>query len=288
MENMVGRKGTRLFLGMLTLGLALVVLSPFYLVLVNAMKTSAEITINPISLPTGFDTFMYNLRSMLDHEIFRFWSSLKGSVIITILSLVLITITASMTAWVLCRNKTRWSTFIFLMLVSAMVIPFQVVMLPLITVFRVIGDTTGLPMLQSYFGLIFAYIGFGSSISVFILHGFIKGIPLELEEAAAIDGCTRPGTFFKIILPLLKPIQVTILILNGIWIWNDFLLPSILLGLNGEIRTLPIAVQALVGAFVTQWNLLITATFLAMLPIIILFIFAQKYIIKGVVEGAIK
>jgi len=143
-------------------------------------------------------------------------------------------------------------------------------MLPLITVFRVIGDTTGIPMLQSYFGLIFAYIGFGSSISVFILHGFIKGIPVELEEAAAIDGCTRPGTFFKIILPLLKPIQVTVLILNGIWIWNDFLLPSILLGLNGEIRTLPIAVQALVGAFVIQWNLLITATLLAMLPVIIL------------------
>ena len=288
MENMVGRKGTRIFLGAFTLALALLILSPFYLVLVNSMKTSAEITINPISLPTGLDTFMYNLRSMLEHEIFRFWTSLKGSVIITVFSLILITITSSMAAWVLCRNKTKWSTFIFLMLVAAMVIPFQVVMLPLITVFRVIGDTTGLPMLQSYFGLIFAYIGFGSSISVFILHGFIKGIPVELEEAAAIDGCTRPGTFFKIILPLLKPIQVTVLILNGIWIWNDFLLPSILLGLNGEIRTLPIAVQALVGAFVTQWNLLITATFLAMLPVIILFIFAQKYIIKGVVEGAIK
>ena len=143
-------------------------------------------------------------------------------------------------------------------------------------------------MLQSYFGLIFAYVGFGSSLSIFILHGFIKGIPGELEEAAAIDGCSRPGTFFRIVFPLLRPVQMTLLILNGLWIWNDFLLPSILLGLHGRDRTLPVAVTAFVGSFVRQWDLILTAAFLAMVPIVILFIFAQKYIIKGMVDGAIK
>ena len=143
-------------------------------------------------------------------------------------------------------------------------------------------------MLSSYKGIIFAYLGFGGAMSVFILHGFIKNIPYELEEAALIDGCTPERTFFNIIFPLLKPVQVTILILNGLWIWNDFLLPSLMLGLNGRIKTLPVAVTSFVGSYVKQWDLILTAAFLAMIPIIILFLFAQKQIIQGMVEGAIK
>ena len=123
---------------------------------------------------------------------------------------------------------------------------------------------------------------------IFIFHGFVKGIPKELEEAARIDGCTHEQIFFKIVFPLMRPVQMTVLILNGLWIWNDYLLPSIMLGLNGKIKTLPIAVSSFVGSYVKQWDLILTAAFLAMIPIIILFLFAQKQIIKGMMEGAIK
>ena len=169
-----------------------------------------------------------------------------------------------------------------------MVIPFQVVMLPVISWYRAASKFTGIGLLQSYKGAVFAYIGFGAAMSVFILHGFIKSIPLELEEAAVIDGCTPEGVFGRVVLPLLQPIQITVLILNGIWIWNDYLLPSLLLGQAGKIRTLPIAVMGFVGSYVKQWDLILTSTLLAMLPVIILFIFAQKYIIRGMVEGSIK
>ena len=267
---------------------ALLALSPFYLVFVNSAKTSADIVLNPISPPSSIVQFFENAANVINNRSFSFWSSFGASVLITVVSLVLLTLFSSMTAWVLCRNKTRWSTVIFMIFVSAMVVPFQAVMLPLLSVYRGIQDITGIPMLQSLGGLIFAYLGFGGSMSIFILHGFVKLIPLELEEASFIDGCTTAGTFFRIILPLLRPVQATVLILNGIWIWNDFLLPSILLGLSGRTRTLPVAVSAFVGSFVRQWDLILAAAFLAMIPIIILFIFAQRYIIKGMVEGAIK
>ena len=161
-------------------------------------------------------------------------------------------------------------------------------MLPILTIFKNISNFLGIPMLSSYIGIIFAYLGFGGSMSIFIFHGFVKGIPKELEEAARIDGCTHEQIFFKIIFPLMKPVQMTVLILNGLWIWNDYLLPSIMLGLNGRIKTLPIAVSSFVGSYVKQWDLILTAAFLAMIPIIILFLFAQKQIIRGMMEGAIK
>ena len=161
-------------------------------------------------------------------------------------------------------------------------------MLPLVSTFRDVGNFIGIQMLQSYKGIVFAYLGFGGAMSVFILHGFVKGIPYELEEAAWIDGCSPEGTFFRIIFPLLKPVEVTVLILNGLWIWNDYLLPSLMLGLNGKIKTLPVAVTSFVGSYVKQWDLIMCAAFLAMIPIVVLFLFAQKQIMAGMVEGAIK
>lgn len=171
---------------------------------------------------------------------------------------------------------------------ASMIIPFQVVMLPLISTFRDAGNFLGISMLQSYPGIIFAYLGFGGAMTVFILTGFIKGIPYELEEAAAIDGCSPEGTFFKIVFPLLKPVEVTVTILNGMWIRNDYLLPSMMLGQNGKIKPLPVAVQAFVGSYVKQWDLILSAALLAMFPMIILFLLAQKQIMSGMVEGAIK
>lgn len=267
---------------------AVIVLSPFVLVLLNSAKTSADIVISPLALPKNWGQLFGNFGNVIKNQSFNYWNSFFSSLLITVVSLILLTLFSSMAAWVLCRNKTKWSTVIFMMFVAAMVIPFQVVMLPLLSTFRNASSFFGINMLQSYKGVIFAYLGFGGSLSVFILHGFIKGIPYELEEAAWIDGCSPEGTFFRIIFPLLKPVQMTVLILNGIWVWNDYLLPSLMLGLNGKIKTLPVAVSAFVGSYVKQWDLILSAAFLAMIPIIILFLFAQKQIIQGMVEGAIK
>ena len=268
--------------------LSLVILLPFGLVIINSAKTSSDIVISPVGLPSHWGQMLDNFKKVVNTDSFNYLSSFLSSLFITTVSLVLVSVVSAMAAWVLCRNKTKWSAVIFMSFVAAMVIPFQVVMLPLLSTFRSISDFFGIPMLQSYQGIIFAYLGFGGSMSVFILHGFIKGIPRELEEAAWIDGCSPEGTFFRIILPLLKPVQMTILILNGIWIWNDYLLPSLMLGLNGKIKTLPVAVSAFVGSYVKQWDLILSAAFLAMIPIVILFLFAQKQIINGMVDGAIK
>lgn len=268
--------------------LSLVVLSPFFLVVVNSAKKSADITIDPIGFPEKWSKMSENFKNVINNPNFSYRSSFVSSVIITVLSLFAIGLFSAMAAWILCRSKKKWSVFIFMMLVASMVIPFQVVMLPLLSTFRDVGEFLGIAMLQSYSGIIFAYVGFGGALSVFILHGFIKGIPYEIEEAALIDGSSKEGIFFRIIVHLLKPVLVTITILNGLWIWNDYLLPSLMLGLNGKIKTLPVAVTAFVGSYVKQWDLILSAAFLAMIPIVVLFLVAQKQIIRGMVEGAIK
>ncbi|WP_124067755.1 carbohydrate ABC transporter permease [Clostridium sp. E02] len=268
--------------------LSLFVLSPFLLVIFNAAKKSADIVISPIAPPSDWGQLLVNLKNVIENQNFSYWKSFGSSLYITMVSLILLTVFSSMAAWVLVRNKTKWSQVIFMMFVASMVIPFQVVMLPLLSTFRKVSEFTGIAMLSSYTGIITAYLGFGGSLSVFILHGFIKGIPKELEEAAWIDGCSPENTFFRIVFPLLKPVQMTVLILNGIWIWNDYLLPSLMLGLNGRIKTLPVAVSSFVGSYVKQWDLILAAAFLAMIPIVILFLCAQRQIIQGMVEGAIK
>jgi raffinose/stachyose/melibiose transport system permease protein len=285
---MRAQKRNLIILEIISIALVFVFLFPFILVLFNSAKTSADIITNPIGLPKDFKQIFTNMSNVINNPNFSYWKSFFSSLFITALSLTLLLVFSSMAAWVLVRNKTKWSSGIFMLFVAAMVIPFQVVMLPILSAFRSISSFTGIQMLQSYTGIIFAYLGFGGSMSIFILHGFIKGIPYELEEAACIDGCSPESTFFRIIFPLLKPAEVTVLILNGIWIWNDYLLPSLMLGLNGKIKTLPIAVTSFAGSYVKQWDLILTAALLAMLPIIILFLFAQKQIMRGMVEGAIK
>lgn len=268
--------------------LFLMFMVPFALVLLNAAKSSAEIIRNPIGLPSDFTRLFTNIGNIVTSPNVRYVPSFVSSLIITSVSLTLIAVTSAMAGWVLVRVKTRTSTFLFMLFVAAMVIPFQVVMFPLVSWFRILHDVTGVRLLQTYGGMILAYIGFGSSMSIFMFHGFIKGIPLELEEAAKIDGCSRAGTFFRIVLPILKPIFVTVIILNGIWVWNDYLLPLLLLGMGSPLQTLPLAVANFVGSYVKKWDLILTATLMAMLPAIVLFLFAQKQIIQGIVEGSIK
>ena len=269
--------------------IAIYVLFPFFLVVINSCKQTADITANPIGLNGVSLTNLYqNLSDVINNTHFLFWSAFTSSAVITILSLVLLALLGAMAAWVICRNKTKWSVVIYFTFIASMIIPFQVVMLPLISTFRDVGNFVGIPMIQSIPGIVFAYLGFGGAMTVFILNGFIKGIPMELEEAASIDGCSPEQTFFIVILPLLKPVITTVTILNGMWIWNDYLLPSILLQQNGPVKTLPVAVQAFVGSYVKQWNLILGAALLAIIPILILFFIAQKQIMEGMIEGAVK
>ena len=290
-ERMAGykpHKGRRIVLEIVTLILFILFMLPFVIVVFNSMRTNQDIINSPVGVPTDIAQIGRNIAEIWNNPNFNFLSALRDSVIITVVSLAVISIFSSMAAWVLVRNKTKWSTVLFMSYVAAMVIPFQVVMFPLLTWFKTVGDFLGIPMLRSYQGIIFAYLGFGEAMSIFIFHGFIKGVPLELEEAADIDGCSRAGTFFRIVLPLLQPVFVTVLVLNGLWIWNDYLLPLLVLGANGDIRTIPLAVQGFNGAYVKQWHLIMTSTLLAMLPIVILYLFAQKYIVQGMVDGSIK
>ncbi len=270
--------------------IAVYVLFPFYLVLLNAFKNQASIVANPISFGgTSIAGLLTNLRAVVNNQNFNFWYAFGTSAVITVISLFLLALLGSMAAWVISRNnKKKWSVVIYMVFIASMIIPFQVVMLPLISTFRDVGKFVGINMLQSVPGIVFAYCGFGGAMTVFILAGFIKGIPYDLEEAAAIAGCSPEGTFFRIIIPLLKPVITTVTILNGMWIWNDYLLPSLMLGQNGKVKTLPVAVQAFVGSYVKQWDLILTAALLAILPMIVLFLIAQKQIMNGMIEGAVK
>lgn len=286
---MVSKKSSKVVITIIGIIIAVIVLSPFYLVLTNTFKKATDIVANPVSLAgASFSQLKENLSSVVYNSNFNFWNAFATSAAITIISLVLLALFGGMAAWVICRNKAKWSTAIYMTFIASMTIPFQVVMLPLISTFRDVGKFLGISMLQSIPGIVFAYCGFGGAMTVFILTGFIKGIPYELEEAASIDGCSPEGTFFRIIFPLLKPVIVTVTILNGMWIWNDYLLPSLMLGQNGKVKTLPVAVQAFVGSYVKQWDLILTAALLAMIPMIVIFLIAQKQIMKGMVEGAIK
>ena len=283
------RKGTVIIVTIIAVLIAAYTLFPFLLVLINTARPNNNIVANPISLEgASFATFRANLSNVINNSNFVFWNAFGTSAIITIVSLALLALLGAMAAWVICRNKTKWSTVIYMTFIASMIIPFQVVMLPLISTFRDVGNFIGISMLQSIPGIVFAYLGFGGAMTVFILTGFIKGIPYELEEAAAIDGCSPEGTFFRIIFPLLKPTVTTVTVLNGMWIWNDYLLPSLMLGQNGKVKTLPVAVQAFVGSYVKQWDLILTAALLAIVPMIVIFLIAQKQIINGMVEGAIK
>ncbi len=282
-------KPKKIALTVLAIIIAIYILSPFYLVLTNTFKNANSIVANPVGL-TGmsFSQFAANLNAVVNNSNFNFWYAFATSAVITVVSLALLALFGGMAAWVICRNRAKWSTLVYMTFIASMTIPFQVVMLPLISTFRDVGKFLGISMLQSIPGIVFAYCGFGGAMTVFILTGFIKGIPYDLEEAASVDGCSPEGTFFRIIFPLLRPVIMTVTILNGMWIWNDYLLPSLMLGQSGKVKTLPVAVQSFVGSYVKQWDLILTAALLAMIPMVIIFLIGQKQIMNGMVEGAVK
>lgn len=284
----VGRRATRIVGEFFVLLLFAVFMIPFVMVVINSGKTSKEIILNALALPSDWGQLLTNVGLIFSNRTVHYANAFLDSFLITLLSLVVIVLFSSMCAWALVRSKKAWATILFFAFVAAMVIPFQVLMFPLVRWMRILGDFLHVRLLQSIPGMVFAYLGFGCPLSIFIFHGFIKNIPYELEESATIDGCSQARTFFEIVFPLLQPIIITVLILNGIWIWNDYLLPLLMLGSNGAVQTIPVAVTAFAGAYLKQWDLILTSTLIAMLPVIVLYVFAQRYIIRGMIEGAIK
>ncbi len=278
----------KILLTLFGLGLLVLFFLPFVLVLINAAKVNRDIIADPLSMPESFGQIFMNIGIILDNSSVRYVQSFFNSLIITTSSLFLIGVTSAMAAWVLVRRKTKMSFFIFMFFLSGMVIPFQVVMIPLVRLLTILGRSTGIGFKDSLHGILLAYMGFGAPLSVFLFHGFIKSVPIDIEEAAIIDGCSKPQVFFKIVLPLLKPIFVTLLVLNGMWIWNDYLLPSLVIGTAGTFQTLPMAVMFLAGSYLRQWDLILTSVLMAAIPAVIAFLFAQKYIIRGMTSGAIK
>lgn len=261
---------------------------PFVMVIFNSAKNASEIIATPLSLPKDWKNLYYNILELLSRRNIDYYRSFINSFVITSVSLVAIGIFSGMSAWILVRTKTRYSFWIFMFFLAGMVIPFQVVMLPLVRLLETLRSLTGIQFKDTYHGVILAYIGFGTPLSIFLFHGFIKSIPIDIEEAAIIDGCSKPQVFFLIVLPILKPIFVTLLVLNGMWIWNDYLLPVLVIGLGGDVKTLPLSVANLAGFYDKEYALILTSVLMAALPVLILFLFAQKYIIKGMTSGAIK
>ncbi len=277
-----------IILFVLTAILFIFAMYPFFIVLINASKTSLEIMTSPAKMPANWGQLFKNIGEIWGSRSIRYPSSVWSSFVITTLSLLLICLCSSMAAWVLVRSKSKVSHFLFLIFAAGLVVPFQVVMFPLIEFYRMIFESLGLRMLRSYHGIILAYIGFGAPLAIFMFHGFIKSVPLELEEAATIDGCGKPAIFFRIIVPIMKPIFITILVLNVLWIWNDYLLPALVLGIGQDLQTIPLAIRAFAGSFVKKWDLIMTAVLMAAIPIIAFFLMVQRHVIQGMVAGSIK
>ena len=255
---------------------------PFILVVINVFKEKVDIVKNPLSLigeKKGFTLQNFpNAMQKMD-----FWKAFANSLIITVTSTVLTLILSSMTAFVLVRNKWKVCGLLFSMMIASMVIPFQVLMVPLVSVY---GGIFGI--LNHRVTLILMHVGFSMSMATFMFHGAINtNIPLELEEAALIDGCTRWQTWWKVVFPLLKPTIATVAIIDAMAFWNDYLLPSLVLQ-KKELYTIPIATQAFYGTFSSDLGLIMAALLLAMLPILILYLLLQQFIVEGVTSGAVK
>jgi len=267
------------FLFIFLVVLATAFLAPILIVFMNSLKGRFFISEKPFALPNaqtfvGFDNYIAGIEKTGFLEAFGY------SLFITVFSVIVIVVFTSMTAWCITRTKNGLSSVLYYLLVFSMIVPFQMVMFTM-------SKVANMLRLDNPIGIIFIYLGFGAGLSVFIFSGFIKSIPIEIEEAAIIDGCNPLQTFFLIVFPILKPIYITVAILNAMWIWNDYLLPYLVIGSN--YRTIPIAVQYLQGGYGSRdMGAMMAMLVLAIIPIIVFYFASQKYIIEGVVTGAVK
>lgn len=277
------KKKVTTLLAMLGMLLVFIVyMFPFLMVIINALKQKRDIIKSPFSwLYTvkglSFDNFVAAFTQM------DFLNAIKNSLIITVSATIVVTILAAMLAYYIVRNNNWVSKLTFVLMVASMIIPFQAIMIPLVSIYG--GN---LNLLNHRLTLIFMHVGFSMSMTVFMYHGFIRGsVPIALEEAAYLDGCTHTQTFFKIILPLLKPIMSTTIILNALAFWNDFLLPSLVLT-DKKLLTLPLSTYSFYGTYSADYGTIMAGLLLCVMPILLLYVILQKQIINGVVTGAVK
>ena len=255
---------------------------PFIMVIFNAFKTKGDITADPLALVGSHGFILTNFTDAMKKM--NFATSFTNSLLITTVSTILTIMLSAMTAFVIVRNKWKACGILFSLMIASMVIPFQVLMIPLVSLY---GGIFG--VLNSRITLILMHVGFSLSMATFMFHGAIHtSVPMELEEAAFIDGCTRWQTYWKIVFPLLKPTIATVAIIDAMAFWNDYLLPSLVLNIN-QYKTIPIAIQYLKQSHgMIDWGAMMAMLVLAILPIVIFYIVCQKYIIEGVLAGAVK
>lgn len=275
-HNPVANAITTIFLSIL----AVLFMVPILIVVMNSFKGKFYISKSPFSWPAG-ETFAGTANYVNGIVKSGFTNAIGYSFFITIASVLVIVLLSAMTAWYITRRKSRLSSSIYYLFVFSMIVPFQMVMYSTVRVANILH-------LDSPIGIVVLYLGFGSGLAVFIFSGFVKAIPLEIEEAASIDGCGPIQTFFLIIIPLLKPTAITVAILQAMWVWNDYLLPYLVIG--NKYKTIPVAVQGvLTGSYGDKdMGALMAMLVLAILPIIVFYLIGQKSIIKGVIAGAVK
>lgn len=283
MQNTIPRKKNRgnSITFLILCALVIVFLAPILFIVINSFKGKFFISDNPFSFPTP-ETFVGITNYINGLERTGFLSAIGWSFFITIGSVVVIIFFTSMTAYYITRVKSKLTSAIYYLFVFSMIVPFQMVMFPMVK----LADGLNL---SNPIGMIVLYLGFGAGLSVFMFSGFIKSIPLEIEEAAMIDGCNPLQTYFYIVLPILKPTAITVAILNAMWIWNDYLLPYLVIGLSTKYKTIPVVIQMLVGSNGNRdMGAMMAMLVLAIIPIIVFYLVCQKHIIEGVVAGAVK
>ena len=270
-----GRLGKRITFGV-GITIAIAYFFPFFLVFVNSIKLKYDILANPLALPVRitWDNFEQAFSKM------NYFRALTNSLIITVLSVSLLIIFSSMLAYYLARTKSKPSKYIFLILVASMIVPFQALMIPFMARFA------PLVSYNNRGALIFFYIGFGTALSTFLYHGFISTIPTEIDEAASIDGASDMVAFWRIIFPMMRPITATVAIINALWIWNDFLLPRLVL--TEETQTLPLSTYLFYGTYTVEYGQAMAGLALAVIPIVIFYLILQKQFISGISQGAVK
>ena len=276
---MAKRKVINIIKSLFLIFLSALFIFPITVIVMNSFKTRFEISAAPFVLPNS-DTFAGLENYVTGITETGFLSAFFYSLFITVFSVLAIVFFTSQTAWYIVRRKSRFTKMLYYAFVFAMVVPFQMVMFTL-------SKTANFLNLDSPLGLVFIYLGFGAPLSVFLFCGFVKTVPLEIEQAALVDGCGSVQTFFLVVFPLLKPISTTVSVLNAMWIWNDYLLPYLIIG--SEYKTIPIAVQYLRGGYGSvDMGALMAVLTLSVIPVVIFYFFGQKFIIEGVAAGAVK
>lgn len=261
------------------LALSIIFLIPIITVIANSFKNKFSISQTPFIFPNsqnfaGIENYVSGINDT------GFIAAFFWSLFITVASVAVIVLFTAMTAWYITRIKTKTNKILYYLFVFSMIVPFQMVMFTMSKIANILR-------LDNPFGLVFIYLGFGAGLSVFIFSGFVKSIPLSLEEAAIIDGCSVLQTFWHVVFPILKPTAITVAILNTMWIWNDYLLPYLVIG--SDYKTIPIAVQYLKGGYGSvDMGAMMAMLVLSIVPVIIFYLACQKYIIKGVAAGAVK